>query len=126
VRIHLDHHAHHSLSTRIEEGQEAAEPMRNRSKIAIVVLALSFLLAPAGAWAAITATDLTRGGSSSSSSSYTTASITPSANRLVLAWVTNDRWSSPDIPTLSGNGLTWVQVNTVEWDSTFSPGKGSP
>jgi hypothetical protein len=44
--------------------------------------------------------------------SVTTGSISPGANRLVLAWVSN-RVSTVPTPTLSGNGLTWVQVNTV-------------
>ena len=44
--------------------------------------------------------------------SYTTASITPTANRLVLAWVQCAKSTTPNI-LLSGNGLTWVEVATV-------------
>ena len=41
----------------------------------------------------------------------TTASITPGANRLILAVVATN--NTMDAPTLSGNGLTWVQITTV-------------
>lgn len=41
--------------------------------------------------------------------SYATGSITPTANRLVLAWVLNDiLGGTPNTPTLSGCSLTWV------------------
>ncbi len=44
--------------------------------------------------------------------SYTTASITPSSNNLVLAWVVNYMGGQEGpTPTLSGNGLTWVLVD---------------
>lgn len=102
----------------------AAGPMRYHPKISIIALTLFLLFAPSVGWAAITATDLATGGSAFGNSSYTTASITPSANRLVLAWGTNYRtFSTPSTPTPSGNGLTWVEVATVTWDSTFSPTK---
>jgi len=45
---------------------------------------------------------------------YTTASIAPTGNELVLAMIVNTRFTAtPAVPTLSGNGLTWVQVATV-------------
>jgi hypothetical protein len=58
--------------------------------------------------------DLTSGITETDASSQATASITPSANRLVLACVGN-RSTSGDaaVITATGNGLTWVSVATV-------------
>ena len=44
---------------------------------------------------------------------YVTGLITPTANRLVLAWVSQSAASAPASPTLDGNALTWVEVATV-------------
>lgn len=46
-------------------------------------------------------------GNGVSASSHTTASITPSANALVLVFVCTTT-STSNVPSLSGNGLTWV------------------
>ena len=55
-------------------------------------------------------------------SAYTAGPFTPESNRLVLAAVTNTRGvATADTPTLSGNGLTWVQIATVLYDSVASP-----
>lgn len=61
---------------------------------------------------AITSALLTSGESAADATSYQTASITPSANKLILLAVTSrEAGSDPaDTPTISGNGLTWVQV----------------
>lgn len=60
-------------------------------------------------------TNLTTSFSNADQSSYTTASISPLANALILAAVAH--WSNATIPaptpTLSGNGLTWVSITTV-------------
>lgn len=50
-------------------------------------------------------------------SSYATGSYTPTANSLVVAWVLSSKGSVPDLPTFSGNGLTWVQVATVTFNT---------
>src|SRR3989442_2758141 len=71
-------------------------------------LAVLSLFAPSAALAAISATDLTAGGASGNPKSATTASIAPGANQLVLAWVASTATPTPGVPTLSGNGLTWV------------------
>ena len=65
---------------------------------------------------------LTSGDAGGGSSSYNTASVTPGANRLVLVAVENakDGSTDPNTPTLSGNGITWVQVATVLYESTGS------
>lgn len=71
---------------------------------------------------AITAANLTDGIDTSAGTSATTASITPTGNRLLLAIVASHRSDSvdPAAPSLSGNGLTWVQIGTALWDSTSS------
>ena len=62
--------------------------------------------------AAITQALLTSGGTTVDATSFATASITPSANKLVLAAVFAAKTGGSVTPTLSGNGLTWVQVGT--------------
>lgn len=64
----------------------------------------------------ITATHLTTSdGGLSGGTSFNTASITPSANKLVLLAVWQSAASgTPNTPTVSGNGLTWVQVATYQ------------
>lgn len=58
---------------------------------------------------AITAATLTSAGITTDGTTFTTASITPGANRLVLASVFGRVASgTTPTPTLSGNGLTWV------------------
>lgn len=62
---------------------------------------------------AVTPTHLTTGSSTTNTTSYTTASITPTANQLVLIAVmpTVTSGTTPTM-TVSGTGLTWVQENT--------------
>jgi hypothetical protein len=57
----------------------------------------------------ITMLHLTTGSSTNNVSSYSTATIAPTAKALVLAWVTSTG-SSPAVPTVTGCSLTWVQV----------------
>lgn len=62
---------------------------------------------------AITRASLTSGSSSGNASSYSTASVTPSANKLILLTVgSRQSGGVTNPPTASGNGLTWVQVHT--------------
>lgn len=63
--------------------------------------------------APVSASGLTTNGSNTDASSYATASITPSADKLILAWVYSIASAAPNTPTASGNGLTWVQVATT-------------
>lgn len=60
----------------------------------------------------ITPTNLETSGDNVDRTSYQTLSISPASNALILAWV-HSIVASPNIPTASGNGLTWVQVGTV-------------
>lgn len=68
---------------------------------------------------AVSVVNLTSGGDADGTSSSTTASVSPSANKLELITVTSrtNISANPNIPTLTGNGLTWEQVNTVLWDT---------
>lgn len=64
---------------------------------------------------AITQASLTSGSSTANQTSYTTASITPTGSRLVIVSVTN-AGDDGVAPTLSGNGLTWAQIDTQTFD----------
>ena len=66
----------------------------------------------------LTFTAKTMFSSTSNVSSFSTSSITPTANTLLLATVANSKATAADLPTLSGCGLTWVQVATVTWDTS--------
>lgn len=70
----------------------------------------------------VSAANLTTGEDSDGGSSETTASITPSANKLILASVTSRTGISTDPvePTITGCGLTWVKVATAVYDTTGS------
>jgi hypothetical protein len=70
---------------------------------------------------AVAAVSLTSSSSTTSATSHATASVTPTANRLVLAAVVNKIGTAPaSTPTCSGNGLTWVQVATVPYNTNAS------
>lgn len=62
---------------------------------------------------AITATILSTSGDNVDRTSYTTGSITPTANKLVLVWAYSIMASAPSSPTITGNGLTWVNIGSV-------------
>jgi hypothetical protein len=59
--------------------------------------------------------DLTTGQSPTNAANFSTTSITPGANRLVLAFVFNggQGFGTAATPTANGNGLTWGSVGTV-------------
>lgn len=59
---------------------------------------------------AITASVLTANVDPADATSFTTASISPTGNALLLAAVLNRRGAGATLPTCSGNGLTWVEV----------------
>lgn len=62
-------------------------------------------------------TSLTSGQSVADAASYQTAIVEPGANALVLLFIANTRPVFPpaaaSVPTVTGNGLTWQQVQTV-------------
>lgn len=59
---------------------------------------------------AITITNKARGSDAADRSSYSSASWTPTANRLLLAVIGHNNYSTP---SLSGNGVTWTLKTTV-------------
>jgi len=63
---------------------------------------------------------LTTGGSQKDTDVYTTGVIAPTADALILVWVAYGRSDStvPSSPTLSGNGLTWVEVASVNYKAS--------
>lgn len=70
---------------------------------------------------AVTAVNLTSGGTDASQSSYTTASITPSAGKLILLAVDHmgPQGNAGSVTvSASGNGLTWVQVTNIIFNSS--------
>lgn len=72
---------------------------------------------------ALAQSSLTFSFSTTDANSYTTASVTPTANALVLAAVANrDSGGTPGTITLSGNGLTWVEIATKTYESIATPG----
>ena len=64
---------------------------------------------------AVSATHLTTSSSGTGASSYATASISPTANSLVLAAVRANGPDIPATPTCSGASMTWVQVATITY-----------
>ena len=63
---------------------------------------------------AITATNLTTAGDGTDLASYATASVTPASNNLVLVWAYSIAAAAAVTPTMTGNGLTWVQVASID------------
>jgi hypothetical protein len=68
-------------------------------------------------------TALTEQNSNSVTTTFNTPSYTPTTGALVLAFVTSAKATTPDIPTFSGNGLTWVQIETETLDVIATPTK---
>jgi hypothetical protein len=71
---------------------------------------------------AITGTSLTTGFSDTDATSWLTASITPGANRLILAAVATQRTASATAAvTITGCGLSWVSVATTTYNTIATP-----
>ena len=68
---------------------------------------------------AIAATKLTSGQDSDGGNTATTASVTPTANNLLLLTVTSkiNTSTEPNDATATGNGLTWEKVNSSYHDT---------
>ena len=63
---------------------------------------------------AVTALNLLQNGNAADQTSYATASVTPSAGKLLLLSVHNAVGAgTANVPTVTGCGVTWVQVATV-------------
>lgn len=73
----------------------------------------------AGGSPGITQTLLTSGNNANNQSSYATASVTPTANRLVLVSIRNQGGPpTTAVNTVTGNSLTYVSVRSQENDTT--------
>lgn len=66
----------------------------------------------------ITALLLTSGFSTGDASFYDTGSISPASNRIILAIgaTLRNTVDIPSVPSLVGNGLTWIQIISQTWD----------
>lgn len=66
---------------------------------------------------AVVGSNLTNNVSETDANSYATASVTPTANNLILLTVVNRSGDSVNTkPTATGNGLTWVEIASVNFD----------
>lgn len=90
--------------------------------LALILIVASVVGFPMSASAVVTGTNLTTGVDSDGGSGATTASVSPTANRLLLLTVSSRTGitADPNEPTVTGNGLTWVPVNGVVYDNTSS------
>lgn len=71
---------------------------------------------------AITFTDLTEGTSTTNTSDYTTASISPGANKLIVVGVLQTRATSPpNQPTVVGNGITYTLQGSLGFNTAATP-----
>lgn len=94
--------------------------MKKILSIFVIVSLLSIF--PSSAFAVINCTPYFNGSDSTDASSYVTAVFSSSANTLYIASF-NSRTgitADPNVPTLTGAGLTWVQVDTSLYDPTSS------
>ncbi len=69
---------------------------------------------------AIVAYHLTNGVDTANASPYTTGSITPTADRLVLCAVLNTATAAAGAVSVAGCGLTWAEVATVQYNTAAS------
>lgn len=86
------------------------QPMKRQS--------VGSLHVPRGSAAPMTLNQLAATGSTANTTSYASASHTPTANALVIAAVISTKATAADTPTLSGNGITWVYITNVLTFST--------
>lgn len=66
--------------------------------------------------ATITPTLLTAAGDTTGGTTQATASVAPAANALIIAAIVSNTTAANE-PTATGNGLTWVSVATVQFNS---------
>lgn len=76
---------------------------------------------------ALSFSNLLATGTTASQTSYTTASVSPTGSRLLLLGVLGGTASGvqPLAPAVSGNGLTWVLIATVDYDTAGSTDRES-
>lgn len=84
-----------------------------KNKSLILFLLLSSFISCRESNASIICTNLAATESNTDATSYNTASLSPTAYSLVILTVQSFVATGPPVePTISGNGLTWISVNT--------------
>lgn len=76
-------------------------------------------------FADISVANLTSGSDTDGNSTASTASVSPSSNKLLLLTVVSRTGitADPNTPTATGNGLTWVAIDNLLWDTSSSSRK---
>ena len=90
-------------------------------RLFIVLSILVLFVVPIVGHAAVSGTNLTSGGNENDptgQTSFTTGSVSPTSNNLVLASFAVRHTATSLSPAVSGCGLTWVQVALVRYDNT--------
>lgn len=92
----------------------------------LIVVVLVWMLSANAAFAAVACSVLTQGNDATNTTSYATASVTPSSNALILVATEQGRNTATactdnDVSAITGNGLTWVAVNTQCFSSAGAP-----
>lgn len=91
----------------------------------IIVGWIAVLLSAQPVLAAVSCSVLTQDKSTTNAASYSTASVTPSANTLVLLATVATRnstvCSDNDITSVTGNGLTWANINRQCFSNAGAP-----
>ncbi len=94
-----------------------------RSKI--IAVSIAVLLSAQPVLAAVSCSVLTQSASTSNATNYTTASVTPTANALVLLATVATRnstvCSDNDVTGVTGNGLTWANIDRQCFSSAGTP-----
>jgi hypothetical protein len=103
------------------EAVENQELWRVRLSLEMLPAGMTLLAPFPGPPVAITAINLATAADAADATVYTTASIAPALYDLVLAWVNTSKTGGGQIPALTGNGLSWVQVATVLWNTVAAP-----
>lgn len=93
-------------------------------RLSTLILVVTLLAQPA--LAAVSCSLLTSGSSGANTDIYATASITPTANQLILLAVDNARnaaaaCTTADITGVTGNSLTWVKINEQCFSDAGAP-----
>lgn len=91
----------------------------------VILALLAWLLVAEPVLAAVSCSVLTQDNSTTNATSYTTASVTPTANALVLLATVATRNSTScvdnDVVSVTGNSLTWANIDRQCFSSAGTP-----
>lgn len=92
----------------------------------IILVFLVWLLSVQSVLAAVSCSVLTQSSDTTNAASYATASVTPSSNALVLVATEQARNTATactdnDVSGITGNGLTWVNINKQCFSDAGAP-----